>query len=307
MTSGQFPDFGSAKPRKSFFRRLKPSFAIPFALFFALLIGLGWFQSSTETDLPKIGVLEIYGIIFDPEFVVASIEELENQGIEALVVRIDSPGGTVAASQEIYERLKAFDEEVPVYASMLNEAASGGYYVALGADRIFANQGTTTGSIGVILSGYNFAGLMEMIGIEPVTYKAGAMKDLFSPNREATAEEIEVLNGFLSDVHEQFREAVVEARPNLAEGEIARLTDGRIFSGRQAVNEGLVDEIASFDQVIERLKEEREIEEFELVYPAFEEGGWLFRLIDNVSMLSRADPRSFLTGLGKPVPMFIRP
>ncbi|MGH7274169.1 MAG: signal peptide peptidase SppA [Nitrospiria bacterium] len=200
----------------------------------------------------RIALVRIEGIILDSKETLEEITHYnENPSIKAIVLRIDSPGGAVVPSQEIYEEVKRIraESKKKVVVSMGTVAASGGYYIASASDRIVANPGTLTGSIGVIMELANFAGLLEKIGVESTVVKSGRHKDIGSPFRRMGAEEREILQNVLDDVHNQFIEAVSEAR-GLEIGRVRGLADGRIFTGRQAMELGLVDDLGGLQDTI---------------------------------------------------------
>lgn len=199
----------------------------------------------------KVALVRIEGPIIDSREAVSEIKSYaEDSSIKAIVLRVDSPGGAVAPSQEIYAEVKKAVEKKKVVASMGSVAASGGYYVAAPATKIVANPGTITGSIGVIMEIPNFEGLMDKIGIRTTVIKSGKYKDIGSAMKELTPEEKKLLQGLMDDVHEQFIQAVAEGRGMTFE-DVAELADGRIFSGEQAQELGLVDEIGSLEDSIE--------------------------------------------------------
>lgn len=202
---------------------------------------------------PRVALVTVEGVIADPREVLDQLERFrESSAVKALVVRINSPGGAVAPSQEITEELKRFKASGrPVVASMASVAASGGYYIATAADRIVANPGTITGSIGVIMQIPNVAGLLQKVGVKTTVIKAGEHKDLASPLRDLTDAERQILQGVLDDVHQQFIEAVATSR-RLDRGRVEALADGRIFSGRQALSLGLVDELGDLPDALDR-------------------------------------------------------
>lgn len=177
----------------------------------------------------------------------------KDEAIKAVVLRIDSPGGGVAASDEIYHRIREFARETgrPVIASLGGVAASGGYYVACGADHILAHPTTITGSIGVIIAGINLAGLLDKIGVEEETYTSGPHKDLLSPLKGATPEEREIIQGVLDNLFQRFVAVVEQNRPELEQTRMNTITDGRIFSAREARELGLVDTIGRVGDAIE--------------------------------------------------------
>lgn len=177
--------------------------------------------------------------------------------VKALVVRINSPGGTVTGSDLLYDEIRRFKQErkVPVVAQLMGTAASGGYYVALAADEIHAERTTVTGSIGVIFSGFNLAGLMEKLGIENQTITSGNFKDAGTILRRMRPEERAQLQSVIDDLYTRFVEVVKAGRTKLTVEQIRALADGRIFSATQAVQAGLVDEIGSLDASLRRARE----------------------------------------------------
>ncbi len=195
-----------------------------------------------------VGLVRIEGVISDSRDVITDLRSFADDGsTKAIVLRIDSPGGGVAASQEIYEEIIAIrDSGMPIVVSMGAMAASGGYYVACPADTIVANAGTLTGSIGVIMSFMNLEELFDKVGVDFEVVKSGAYKDLGSLNRQMTPEERELLQGTLDDIHLQFMEAVALER-GLDMESVRRISDGRIFSGRQAHQAGLVDLLGTLE------------------------------------------------------------
>jgi len=191
------------------------------------------------------------------ESTVARVEEAlrraaEDERVRAVVLRIDSPGGGVTASDAIYREILRFRAETgrPVVAELMDLATSGAYYVALAADRIMANPTTVTGSIGVILMGLNVEGLMGKLGIQDQTVKSGVHKDLLSPFRRPTAEDREIVQGVIDELHGRFVSLVKERRPQIAAADLGELTDGRIFTASQALSVGLVDDIGYVDEAV---------------------------------------------------------
>ncbi len=200
----------------------------------------------------KIAIINIKGVIVDSKSTVREIRKYaDNPSVKAVIVRIDSPGGGVVASQEIYEELKWLKEkrQKKVVASMGTVAASGGYYVACASDWIVANPGTLTGSIGVIMEFANLEGLFKKIGVEGVVIKSGKHKDIGSPFRSLTKDEKDILQAIIDDVYAQFISAVVEGRKMKPEA-VKELADGRIFTGRQAKELKLVDELGTMQDAI---------------------------------------------------------
>jgi len=200
----------------------------------------------------RVGLVEIVGEIDDPEPIVDQIDRMErDSNIRAVVVRLDSPGGGVAASQEIYEAVRKLREDgkKPVIASMGGVAASGAYYVACAADSIVANAGTLTGSIGVIMIFPNTEDLFRKVEVRFETVKTGKYKDIGTMWRPMTEDEKKLLQDVLTNVYDQFIEAIVEGR-SLAREDILPYADGRIFSGDQAQTYGLVDRLGDLDDAI---------------------------------------------------------
>lgn len=196
----------------------------------------------------KVGIIELKGLIISSEETIADLTKFrEDVNIKAIVVRIDSPGGTVGSSQEIYDEIKATDKVKPVVASMASVAASGGYYVALGARQIMANPGTLTGSIGVILKFANMEEIFDKIGYKSEVIKSGKLKDIGSASRDMTQEERDLLQSLIDNVHSQFITAVSHGR-RLPMEDVVRLADGRIYSGEQALQLGLLDALGNFTE-----------------------------------------------------------
>ncbi|MCC6763566.1 MAG: signal peptide peptidase SppA [Deltaproteobacteria bacterium] len=199
----------------------------------------------------KVGVVEVKGVISESDDVVDALKRFEKSpAIKAIVVRIESPGGGVAPSQEIYDAIRKVRESKPVVASMGGVAASGGYYIASACDTIVANPGTLTGSIGVIMELGNVEGLLQKLGVQPEIIKAGAYKDMGSLVRPMTDGERGLFQEMLDSVHTQFITAVAAGR-GMNKDQVRALADGRIFSGEQAKVAGLVDELGGFEDALE--------------------------------------------------------
>ncbi|MBA3060354.1 MAG: signal peptide peptidase SppA [Nitrospirae bacterium] len=198
----------------------------------------------------KVAVVRIEGPIMDSKNTIDEIKGyLKDASIKAIVLRVDSPGGAVAPSQEIYEEVKKATLKKKVIVSMGSVAASGGYYISAPADRIIANPGTLTGSIGVIMEIPNIEGLMNKIGVKTEVIKSGRHKDIASAFRKMGKEERLILQGVLDDVHEQFIKAVSDGR-KIPFDEVKKLADGRIFTGKQAMEARLVDELGTLEDAI---------------------------------------------------------
>jgi len=197
-----------------------------------------------------IGVVELVGPIVSAEGILESLIRFrENQEIKAIVLRVDSPGGVVGASQEIYEEVKRTNQVKKVVASLGSIAASGGYYAALGAERIVANPGTLTGSVGVVMKFPDLTLLYDKIGYRSEVVKSGTYKDIGALDRPMTDAERALLEAVVKDVHQQFVRAVVESR-GLKEEQVGELADGRVFSGEQAQSLGLLDELGNFRDAV---------------------------------------------------------
>ena len=198
----------------------------------------------------KIALIRVTGVIIDSTSVIEELKGYaEDASIKAIVLRIDSPGGAVAPSQEIHEEILKAKKNKKVIVSMGTVAASGGYYISAPADKIVANAGTLTGSIGVIMELPNIEGLMKKIGVETQIVKSGRHKDIASVFRSMTPEEKQILQTVLDDVHNQFISAVSEGRGMKFE-DIRTIADGRIFTGRMAKEIGLVDELGNLQDAI---------------------------------------------------------
>lgn len=216
------------------------------------IVALIWRFAPEEKALrgEKVAVIEINGAILDARPALESLKHFrEETAVKAIVLRIDSPGGGVGASQEIYAEVLKTRALKPVVASMGGVAASGGYYIAAAADGIVANPGTVTGSIGVIMGYTNFRELIDRIGLTPVVIKSGDFKDMGSPTREMTNQEKALLQGVIDDMHQQFVVAIAEGR-EMSMDKVAALADGRIFSGKQAQAEGLIDRLGNFEDAV---------------------------------------------------------
>ncbi len=198
----------------------------------------------------KVGVVEIRGVIANPKAIILQLKKFrKNENVKAIVLRIDSPGGGVGPSQEIYSEVKKTTPQKKVVASMGAIAASGGYYVAAASDHIMANPGTITGSIGVLMEFPNMEELFKKIGLSAVVLKSGDYKDTGSPLRKMTPKERELLQGFIDNVHQQFVTAVAEGR-KMSEESVRAIADGRILSGEQAQKLGLLDSLGNMEDAI---------------------------------------------------------
>ncbi len=199
-----------------------------------------------------MAVVEIEGIIVDGSSAVRELREhLENPAVKAVILRVNSPGGVVAPTQEIFAAIQRVRKGgKPVIASFGAVAASGGYYVATAADRIYANPGTLTGSIGVVMQMANIEGLLKKVGVDYVVVKAGSYKDIGNFARTMTPEERKILQALLDDVYSQFVDAVAEGR-GLDRKQVLAFADGRIYSGQQAQALKMVDDLGGFEDAVE--------------------------------------------------------
>lgn len=226
------------------------AFLLVFILTALLLTYLGGGRTEGGLWAEAVGVIEVRGVIESERSVVDAIRSFaKDDDIRAVVLRVESPGGGVTPSQEIYRELTRLREKKPVIASLGGVAASGGYYIASACSVIVANPGTITGSIGVIMETVNVQGLLEKLGVKGVVVKAGTYKDLGSPLREMTPEEQQILATMLNDVHRQFVSAVATGR-RMDEATVQNLADGRVYSGEQARELGLVDQLGNFQDAI---------------------------------------------------------
>jgi protease-4 len=199
----------------------------------------------------KIGVIKVEGLIMESRPVIEQIHRFrDDDSVTAVVLRVDSPGGTVGASQEIHSEVAKLAAAKPVVVSMGSVAASGGYYVSCPATVIFANPGTITGSIGVVMEVTNLEGLFAWMKVKNYVIKSGEFKDVGSPYREMTDEERKYLQDFVNSLHGQF-EAAVSAGRNLSSDEVHEIADGRIYNGNQARDLGLIDEIGNLWDAID--------------------------------------------------------
>jgi protease-4 len=232
--------------------RWKRVFWMILAALVLFMIGKSILPELLEAGKEGVAIVRVEGPILDSYQTVEELKTFADDPlVKAIVLRIDSPGGGVAPSQEIYNAVKRVRREnnKTVVASMGTVAASGGYYIAVATDRILANPGTLTGSIGVIMQMANFEELLEKIGVKSVVVKTGKFKDLGSPFRPMVEEERQLLESVMNDTLSQFIEAVAEGR-SMDTAEVEQLADGRVFTGRQARSVLLIDEIGDLQDAI---------------------------------------------------------
>jgi protease-4 len=241
----------------------------------------------------QVGVIEITGPIMESKKAVQDLRKFaERDAIKGIVVRVDSPGGAVAPSQEIYQAVQRASDKKPVVVSMGSTAASGGYYIAIGSKHIIANSGSITGSIGVISQLFNVEGLLEHIDVEVNTVKTGRYKDAGSPFREFGPEDRAYFADLLDDIYMQFIEDVAKER-DMELDDVRELADGRVFTGRQAKELGLVDELGTFQDSVDWVKKKAKLEgRAKLVYPAKEDLGFLSTLIEGASKTAVREVKS---------------
>jgi protease-4 len=223
---------------------------------FILLIVISLIFVLLQKNIPigesqRVALIRIEGMIIDSKDTIDEIKEYtKDPSIKAIVLRIDSPGGAVAPAQEIYEEVRKAVAKKKVVVSMGTVAASGGYYIASPATKIIANPGTLTGSIGVIMEIPNIEGLMNKLGIKAEVVKSGRHKDIASVFRGIKKEDREILQQVLDNVHEQFIVAVAEGRKMLYD-DVKKISDGRIYTGEQALKAGLIDELGNLEDAVQ--------------------------------------------------------
>ncbi len=246
-----------------------------FMFFIMVTVSLGQIGEIARSNMPKLshadyklGVVEIKGPLLDAKKPLKHLKIFaEDPSIKGILVRIDSPGGSVVPAQEIYRLIQKIKQNKKVVASLGNVAASGGYYIASGADYIVANPGTLTGSIGVILQNLNIKDVLGLVHLKSVVMKSGKYKDILSPLREMLTDEKELVQNVLDDVHLQFKNDVAKGR-KLPLSEIDKIADGRIFTGSQALQFKLVDELGGLDEGAKYIAKESKLEgQYELIYP----------------------------------------
>jgi protease-4 len=230
--------------------------------FFVLLIILtgmvsfirhNWFGGHTASS-DHVRVIEVSGVIYSSSSLLKDLKEyLDNKHTKAIVLRVNSPGGLVAPSQEMYEAIKKADEKIPVVVSMGTVAASGGYYIALGGRKIIANPGTLTGSIGVIMEFINTKKLYEWAKLDRSSITSGKFKDAGSPLKTMSPEDKALFQAMVKDIYGQFRGTVKERR-KLTEEELDEYTDGRVVTGGQAIKAKLVDSLGGIEEAIGEAK-----------------------------------------------------
>lgn len=256
-----------------------------FAFFFSLLRGVKHFvEPEADWKSANIGVIEIKGVIMDSLPVLEQLEEVrDNSQLKALVVRVDSPGGAVGASQEIFMELRRMKKTLPVIVSMGDIAASGGLYVSLAADQVLALPGTLTGSMGVLFQLTNLSRLMNKILVDPVTIKSGLLKDAGNPMTPLDPQAKKYFESLVKQTFEMFKKDVQTERKLSAQA-IETLSDGRVVNGEEAVKLGLVDKTGTFQDAVNLAKEKAKISgKVELAYLSRKPKGLFERVFDEAA------------------------
>ena len=261
-------------------------------IFFLFLGGVSLLISSlisngSKTDIfstkEGVGIVELKGLIVSSEHILKHLTEFRyNPDVKSIVLRIESPGGSVGASQEIYKEVLRTNEVKPVIASMGSMGASGGYYAALGAEKIIANPGTMTGSIGVIVKFPNLEGLFEKIGYKSEVIKSGPLKDIGASDRPLSEEEREIMQDLIDNVYGQFVRDTAAAR-DMEKEAIEELADGRVYTGEQALEAGLIDSLGNFTDAIIIAADMGglDVEDPQLIYPKDDSKFSLLSLLTN--------------------------
>lgn len=237
-----------------FFIVLSAIFVFFISMMLLLVVMVGG-ETPSFADKP-IALINIQGPIFESDETVKELQEFaEDDKIKAVVIRIDSPGGAVGPSQEIFEQVKSLKQKKKVIVSMGTVAASGGYYIACAADKIVANEGTITGSIGVIMEMFGLQKLTEKLELEHRVIKSGAYKDVGDPFRDLTDSDKAYLQAITDDMYDQFVSAVAINR-NIDRNKMSEIAEGRVYTGRQALQNGLVDVLGNVYKAIELARTE---------------------------------------------------
>lgn len=271
-----------------------------FLLFMGMMVGstglimAGLEKSNNSAAAGNVGIVEIEGAIFSSKKTIEALKAFrEDHDIKAIVVRIDSPGGSVGPSQEIYGEIMKTRKVKPVVASLGSVAASGGYYAASSCQGIMANAGTLTGSIGVIMEYANVKEIVEKIGLVPVVIKSGEFKDIGSPLREIKDGERELLQSLVDEIHMQFVQDAATARDMTIDA-MAKLADGRIYTGASALNLNLIDRLGNLDDAISWAGEIAGIEgKIEAVYPAEDKAALIRKIVQ--TLLKNSDISSTIS------------
>ena len=222
------------------------------AVFSLVYLVFGGSQDDSLAFGDKIAVVDLEGVILSPKQVVSQLKKFaDDDSVKAIIIHVNSPGGGVAASEEIYREVKRIRDEKKkrIVASIETVGASGAYYVASATNKIYADNGSIVGSIGVIAQWVNYEELLRWAKLKDVTLKAGEFKDTGNPAREMTAAEREYLQGMIDNMHTQFIQAVAEGR-HVKEEDIRPIANGKVWTGQQAHSMKLVDQIADFESAV---------------------------------------------------------
>lgn len=253
----------------------------------------------------KIAVIEVKGTIMESKKIIEMLQKAsENKSLKAIIVRIDSPGGAVGPTQEIFDEIMELDKKIPVYASFGSVAASGGYYIGAAARKIFCNRGTITGSIGVIMQFMDLSKLFEFAKLSPEIVKAGKYKDMGQPSRALTEEEKKLLKNTIDSVHKQFVVDIEKRRKEVIKGDIWEMAQGQIFSGEEAHKLGLIDELGGLweagRKIHEELKLKGEFKGFKFIKEKKQLG--LLEILEDMEGVSDKFS-SILGSIESPIPM----
>ncbi len=313
------PPFYSAPQRRNG-AGIWPWLALLATLFFAF-VGYRLLMALTPAVVqPSVGIIEVSGAISDSgastllggtaggarQFIRQTEAARQDPQIKAVVIRVNSPGGSASASQEMYEAVMRLRAEKPVICSMGDVAASGGYYTAAACNKIYANRATTTGSIGVITSLLNYQELFAKIGLDQATIKSGKFKDAGNPARPLTPEERQLFQQLINNLYNQFVNDVVAGRKEATKGALTRekllkLADGRVYTGEQAVKNGLIDETGDLYTALKYAREQGQLPADAPITPLSGGGGGLLSLFGASSQgavegLSRSAGSAFARG-----------
>jgi len=289
-------------------KKLALLLAFLFIAIFGVLIGMSCdniTSGSISYKGERIGLIHVEGVITaskedelstltftggsSSEKIVQQLDEArKDSNIKAVVMRINSPGGSAAGSQEIYNAIKQYRSSgKKLVVSIGDVAASGGYYIASPADIIYANPSSLTGSIGVIIQLLNYEGLFDKIGLDEITLKAGKFKDIGNPNRPMTDEERKILEALLADVHALFKESVMEGR-GMTKEQVDILATGEIWTGRQAKDKKLVDEIGGLKDALDRAAKEAGLDPEDYVVSPIGEGSIFDQILKGFNVGERS-------------------
>lgn len=256
---------------------------------------------SLEGTIQEVGPQGIFGDDPYQEFLSSIERAATDPTVEAVILKVNSPGGGVVESAEIHRQLVAMKEEYdkPLYVTMGNTAASGGYYVSAPADKIYADAATLTGSIGVIMQSINFGKFAKEHGVEFDTITSGKHKDIMSPARDMTDEEEDILQGMVDEMYDEFVQVIVDGR-DMEEKEVRKLADGRVYTGKQAKENNLIDEVGSFEDTLFDLQESEGLEEAQ-VFEYGEKQVFLSAFLKNAENMFKSDESQLvelITSLG---------